>query len=103
MQKQNQQLRTHCVSVRLNDLEMASLDKARGGHTRGSYLRDCWLDSKPASPIPALNRQAWIELSRAASNLNQLAHSQNKGDLPDLTDIALMLMNFRAALITAKP
>lgn len=68
-------LRSNCISTRLSDAELADLDSKRQAlnMARGEYLRCAALDVLPRS-IPELNREAWIELARSASNLNQIAH-----------------------------
>lgn len=93
--------RTHTVSVRLNDAEIAQLDAARGGHQRGEWLRMSGLDRLPPN-IPELNRQVRSELSRAASNLNQIAKAINSKNAPAVEAIRLQILEFRAALIGAK-
>lgn len=94
--------RGHCVSVRMNESELVALDSRRGEYARGEYLRLAFFDALPPT-IPELNREAWVELSRASSNLNQLAKAYNEnGDLdPDL--LRQGLSAFRSALIGAKP
>lgn len=72
-------LRSHCVSVRLSDDELAQLDAQRGKHKRGEWLRMAGLDRLPR-PIPELNRAAWADLARLANNLNQAQRSINSGD-----------------------
>lgn len=74
--------RRHRVSVYLNDAELASLlgwvfpgqqaDAAALGVRRelGRYMRDATFDRLPPM-IPAINRDAWLELSRLAGNLNR--------------------------------
>ena len=93
--------RTHTVSVRVNDEELARLDASRGGHQRGEWLRMSGLDRLPPN-IPELNRQAWIELSRAASNLNQIAKAINSKNAPVVDAIRLQLLEFRDALVGVK-
>jgi hypothetical protein len=94
--------RTHCVSTRLNDAELRQLDNQRGDMARGEYLRCAALDQLPPS-IPAINQAAWISLSRANSNLNQLAKQFNI-DTNDKNWEAVVstLKTFRASLIGAK-
>jgi hypothetical protein len=72
--------RTHTVSVRLNAAELAQLDAQRAtvSMQRGEYLRAGALHRLPPT-IPALHREAWAELAREASNLNQLAKHLNQG------------------------
>lgn len=98
--------RTHCVSVRLNDNELQKLDNQRGRMARGEYLRCAALDELPPT-IPALNQQAWVELSKAAGNLNQIAKKLNSIENADLLDtdiklIMLELAEFRTRLLKAQ-
>ena len=99
--------RGHCVSVRLNAGELAWLDEQRAtvGMQRGEYLRAAALDRLPPQPAPELNRAAWLELARAAGNLNQLAHHLNSVGVAhsDAPEILAQLAAFRAALIGAAP
>lgn len=92
--------RTHCISVRMNAAELAALDSRRGQYARGEYLRLAFFDALPPV-IPELNREAWVELSRAASNLNQLAKAYNEGDALDPDSLRNHLAAFRDALIGA--
>jgi hypothetical protein len=73
--------RTHVVMARLNSAELERLDALRSvfAMSRAKYMRTRALgDSLPRSTVvPELNRRAWAELSRAASNLNQLTHHLN--------------------------
>ena len=99
--------RTHCVSVRLNDDELDELDLRRnlagGRMQRGAYLRAAAFRALPRpAVVPELNRQAWIELARAAANLNQIAAHLNMGQRQEVQDIKDRLAQFRAALIGAE-
>lgn len=94
--------RDHCVSVRMNSGELAKLDIDRGKTPRGEWLRLAWECALPPAPAPELNREAWVELSRAASNLNQLAKRLNEGGEADAQEILAELAAFRASLIGAK-
>lgn len=90
-------LRTHCVSVRLNPDELRRLDRVRGSLRRGQAVRMLSFSNLP-EPVPELNKQAWVELSRAASNLNQLAHRANYEKV-EIDSVRSILAEFRAALI----
>lgn len=92
--------RNHCVSVRMNADELAALDSRRGHYARGEYMRLAFFDALPPI-IPELNREAWAELARAASNLNQLAKAYNEGDALDPDNLREHLAAFRDALIGA--
>ena len=71
--------RSHCVSVRLNDRELALLDGQRGRFQRGEWLRVAALDQLPPT-VPEINVRAWAELARLAANLNQAQAAINSGD-----------------------
>lgn len=97
------ELRSHCVSVRLSPAELAALDTQRGTRQRGAYLRDCWSNRPLPAVIPAVNGDAWSALSRSAANLNQIAYSLNSGMAPEISVIAAELSEFRACLLRARP
>jgi len=88
----------HQVNSRLTDAELAHVDAHRGGVSRGEWLRRAAFGHAPRT-IPAINREAWTELSRAAANLNQLARLSHT-----FTDVNVLdeLKKFRAALIGAR-
>lgn len=95
--------RTHTVSTRFNKNELHELDllSTSVGLRRGEYLRlACFRELPPT--IPELNKTAWLELSKAAANLNQIAYQLNKkGDDSgvDIEEISNMLSYFRQILI----
>ena len=93
--------RQHPVTCRLTDAELVRCDAARGELTRGEWLRLGALESLPVV-IPAINREAYAELGRAAANLNQIAKRINGGDLVELDQVRAELADFRLALIGAK-
>lgn len=101
-----EEVRDHTVSVRLNTGELQQLDAQRAPlrMQRGEYLRTAALHKLPRT-LPQLNREAWIELSRAAANLHQISRHMNMhdGELPCTIDqLRGELATFRAALIGAK-
>lgn len=92
------ELRKHPVTCRLTDAESEKVDRLRGGMTRGQWLRTAAL-GKPPATIPAINQTAWLELSRAASNLNQLArqgHSEAVEATEELAIFRMLLINASA-------
>lgn len=93
--------RTHCVSVRLNGYELQILDRRRGPYQRGEWIRMASIDRLPPQ-IPELNRNAWIQLSRASANLNQLAHHLNAGGMQECGETVSLLSEFRRSLIECK-
>ena len=105
------EVRGHCVSVRLNADELAQLDTLCSSMNmqRGEYLRAASLHIMPPPPviIPALNKTAWTELAAAASNLNQLmravyfAAPEKKSFILNSRRAAAELFDFRVALLSA--
>jgi len=85
-------LRTHTLSVRVNAAEYAALTARRdavGMREMGAYLRTAVLAQRPPQAVvPVVNRQAWQDLARTASNLNQLTAHLNAGNLRDPTGTA---------------
>lgn len=82
--------RRHRVSVYLNDAELAALiaqvfpgeevdAQAQGlRQALGRHMRDATFDRLPPQ-IPAINREAWTELSRLAGNLNRYVVAIDQG------------------------
>ena len=79
--------RTHCVSVRLNDVELALLDSKVGGMARGEWMRCAALDKLP-KVIPIINHKQWVELAKLAGNLNQIARAFNSHGIKDDAQVA---------------
>ena len=101
--KDDEDKRTITVSTRLTPAETARLDNLRGKIQRGTYLRLILTDTVPPY-IPAINRQAYVELSRLGSNLNQVVRTFNTiGSSPAymadiqrlLTELSLFLIQLR--------
>ncbi len=93
--------RAVAVACRLTNEELAVCDARRGGMTRGAWLRVAALQNVP-SIVPEVNREAWIDLARAAGNLNQIAKRLNashpSGD-GMVEEILRALNDFRNRLI----
>ncbi len=110
-------LRTHTISVRVNAAEYAALAarrEAAGMREMGAYLRTAVLAQRPPQAVvPVVNRQAWQELARTASNLNQLTAHLNAGNLRDapgaarlrdvLTTLTAEVRLLRLALLGVAP
>ena len=98
--KDDEDKRTVTVSTRLTPAETARLDNLRGKVQRGTYLRLILTDTVPPY-IPAINRQAYVELSRLGSNLNQIVRAFNTvGSSPKyMADIQSLLTELRLSLI----
>lgn len=83
------QLRSHCVSVRLNNEELLLLNEKRGRHRKGEWLRLAFLEKLPVA-VPAINIEAWKSLSEISQKLNKLvAHLDNKSQGSSLTKTEL--------------
>lgn len=65
------EIRTHCVSVRLNEEELIILDSKRGQYRKGEWLRMASLNKLPPV-LPEINREAWIKLGSLSQDLNHL-------------------------------
>jgi hypothetical protein len=65
-------LRTHCVSIRLNNAELSKLNTLRGYYAKGEWLRMAFLHKLP-SIIPEINIEAWKALSEISQKLNRIA------------------------------
>lgn len=98
--KDDEDKRTITVSTRLTPAEAARLDNLRGKVQRGTYLRLILTDTVPPY-IPAINRQAYVELSRLGSNLNQIVRAFNTVESPSeyMADIQRLLAELRLSLI----
>ncbi len=110
-------LRTHTISVRVNAAEYAALTarrEAAGMREMGAYLRTAVLAQRPPQAVvPVVNRQAWQELARTASNINQLTAHLNAGNLRDppgaaplrdvLTTLTAEVRRLRLALLGVAP
>ena len=110
------QRRRHSVGVYLTDAERQQLEAlAIPGGTAGMselgirrrlarHLRSAGLESAPPQ-IPAINREAWAELSRLAGNLNQQQRAINEGRATpgpvDLAELRASVDALRRELIGA--
>lgn len=79
------EIRSHCVSVRLNEQELTILDSKRGQYKKGEWLRMSSLDKLPPV-LPEINREAWIKLGSLSQDLNHLlSHLDSKSPDSELT------------------
>ena len=65
------EIRHHCISVRLNEEELIILDSKRGQFKKGEWLRMASLNRLPLV-LPEINKSAWVELGRLSQDLNRL-------------------------------
>jgi hypothetical protein len=93
--------RIHCISVRLNDEELAILNSNRANMKKGEWLRCAAVDRLP-TVVPEPNKQKWLELAKAANNLNQVARRLNELMNIDEAQFVLVrkiLNEFRSSLL----
>ena len=71
--------RTHCISVRVNGGELATIEARRaqtGIAELGSYVRKAVLAQRaPSAVVPEVNRTAWLALAEQLVRLQTLADS----------------------------
>ena len=98
-------LRIHCVSVRLNNLELNILDQERKQHANGEWLRMCLLKTQPVV-VPEINRSTWKMLGEINHRLNEiLNHLNAKKSCSSLTKteffaVKRQISELRSRLIT---
>ncbi|ACT12652.1 MULTISPECIES: hypothetical protein [Pectobacterium] len=98
-------VRSHCISVRLNNKELALLNERRGRHRKGEWLRMAFLHNLPVI-IPAINLDTWKNLGEISQKLNRLVtHLDNKGNDSSLSQTELFavkrqISELRTNLIT---
>ncbi|EFU6783600.1 ATP-binding protein, partial [Salmonella enterica] len=86
------EIRLHCISVRLNEEELIILDSKRGQYKKGEWLRMASLNKLPPV-LPEINREAWIKLGSLSQDLNHLlSHLDSKSPDSELTRTELFAL-----------
>ncbi|HBR1692588.1 TPA: ATP-binding protein [Klebsiella quasipneumoniae subsp. quasipneumoniae] len=86
------EIRTHCISVRLNEEELIILDSKRGQYKKGEWLRMASLNKLPPA-LPEINREAWVKLGNLSQDLNHLLnHLDSKSPDSELTRTELFAL-----------
>lgn len=99
-------LRIHCISVRLNNSELNTLDQERKQYAKGEWLRMCLLKNQPAV-VPEINRAAWKMFGEINHRLNEIVNHLNaKQSCSPLTKTELFtvkrqISELRSRLLTA--
>lgn len=99
-------LRTHCVSVRLNNAELSKLNTLRGDYAKGEWLRMASLQKLPTI-VPPVNINTWKTLGEINQKLNRIAlHIDSKSKDSQLTHTELfavrrLIKELRQHLINA--
>ena len=95
-------IRHHIVKLRLNDFEneylntmSTSLKLSRAEYTRLAILENLAMQNPP------INTLAWTELSRCASNLNQLVRKTPNNTHAEIEECKAILKQLRAKLLGA--
>lgn len=102
----NDLVRSHCVSVRLNNSELQLLNTKRGSTSKGEWLRMSFLQNLPPV-VPTINTEAWKKLSDILQKLNRIAlHIDSKSKDSQLTHTELFavkrqLQDLRQHLLNA--
>lgn len=77
-QNERQLSRIHAITCKVSSKDLAKIESKirQSGKSRSSFMRESALASTviPAMPVPKINQEQWGELSRVASNLNQLTY-----------------------------
>ena len=82
-------LRTHCVSVRLNNAELSKLNELRGDYAKGEWLRMASLQKLPMI-VPPVNIDTQKTLGEINQKLNRIAlHIDSKSKDSQLTHTEL--------------
>lgn len=85
------EIRHHCISVRLNAEELIILDSKRGQFKR-RMAQDGFLNKLPPV-LPEINREAWIKLGSLSQDLNHLlSHLDSKSPDSELTRTELFAL-----------
>lgn len=85
-------VRAVTIGVRVSPPELAALQaKAQQmGMTPAHWLREAALARRlPSPPVPAINREHYVELARLSANLNQLTRLANSGQAVTVADSLL--------------
>ena len=86
------EIRSHCISVRLNEEELIILDSKRGQYKKGEWLRMASLNKLPPV-LPEINREAWVKLGNLSQDLNYLlSHLDSKSPDSELTRTELFAL-----------
>ncbi|EHP8787510.1 ATP-binding protein [Citrobacter koseri] len=86
------EIRSHCISVRLNEEELIILDSKRGQYKKGEWLRMASLNKLPPV-LPKINREAWVKLGNLSQDLNHLLnHLDSKSPDSELTRTELFAL-----------
>ncbi|HBR0924235.1 TPA: hypothetical protein L9K48_005433 [Klebsiella quasipneumoniae subsp. quasipneumoniae] len=85
----NDLVRSHCVSVRLNNFELSKLNTLRGNRAKGEWLRMASLQKLPTI-VPTVNIDTWKTLGEINQKLNRIAlHIDSKSEDSKLTHTEL--------------
>ena len=97
------QLRSKRLSVYVTEDEFSELTRRAElvSMRTPAYLRESGLERLPPT-VPEINQIAWLELSKSAANLNQIARHLNQGKLVGVGVILDAVNVFRCNLTKAE-
>ncbi|AYP22250.1 hypothetical protein [Pantoea agglomerans] len=101
-----QTLRTHCVSVRLNNAELHLLNTKRRDKSKGEWLRMASLQKLPTI-VPPINLSAWKTLGEINQKLNRIAlhidskSADSKLTYTELFAVRIQIIELRQNLLNA--
>ncbi|UTG93166.1 MobC family plasmid mobilization relaxosome protein [Geobacter sulfurreducens] len=94
-------VRKNILPVRLSDEDLLALHEKsqRVGVSFSTFLREAGLGRELPRPVPKLNLDTYMELSRIGRNLNQLVKSIHEGKVQFLLSAYAETVNELAAII----
>lgn len=91
--------RKHRIEVWFYKEEIEKIDRERGLVPRAVFVRQVLEGVKISPPIPPINIETRMELSKIGGNLNQIAKSINQGLVPDIPEIQREISKLRLSLL----
>lgn len=90
--------KSYHIALRVNAETYEFIDAMRGNLSRSDYIMRCVTGNVPVQ-VPEINREAWADLGRVGSNINQLARRVNLGDSFPAEIIKSELFNLRLKMM----
>lgn len=72
----SENLRIHCISVRLNNSELNQLDHEHKSHAKCEWLRMCFIKHQPDA-VSEVNRVEWTMFGELNQSLNEIMNHLN--------------------------
>ncbi len=94
--------RKHRIEVWFYKEEIEKIDRDRGLVPRAVFVRQAVEGVKISPPIPQINIETRVELSKIGNNLNQIARILNSGDIFEISEIQKEISKLRLSLLGIK-